>query len=108
VTDLEAHHLESVRRILRAHVPDVEARVYGSRVRGGARKYSDLDVALVADGRIDPARIERLRDAFAGSDLPFQVDVLDLLAVPERFRRAIEGTCEVLQEAEPARRRPPT
>lgn len=87
--DLEPGHLKEVQRILGQHFPGVEAWVFGSRARGTAREHSDLDLALVGEEKLDWKRIEALKDAFAESDLPFMVDVLDWNAISDSFRRAI-------------------
>lgn len=97
--DLDAKQLEIVNRILDAVVPDAEVRAFGSRVRGTAREYSDLDLALVSSDAITRDRIEALKDAFALSDLPFQVDVLDWHEISPAFRAVIEDSFEVVREA---------
>ncbi len=94
--DLEPRHLESVRRILSAHLPGVEVRAFGSRVRGTARAFSDLDLAVVADGPLPVDRLEALRDAFSASELPILVDVLDWHAVSPAFRAVIDARYEVV------------
>ena len=94
--DLEPRHLEIVRRTLSAHLPGVEVRAFGSRVRGTARAFSDLDLAIVADGPLPVARLEALRDAFSASDLPILVDVLDWHAVSPAFRAVIDARFEVI------------
>ena len=35
--------------ILRKHIPDLEVRAFGSRVKGPVKPYSDLDLAVSAD-----------------------------------------------------------
>lgn len=95
--DLDAASLDYVRRILKEHAPECEVRAFGSRVDGGARKYSDLDLALLAADRVERQKIESLKDAFAESDLPFQVDVLDWHAISDTFRKVIDRNFEVLQ-----------
>lgn len=87
--DLRPEHLATVRRILDESLPGVEVRVFGSRASGSAREHSDLDLALVAQGAVDQGLLERLRDAFSESDLPFSVDVADWNALPESLRGAI-------------------
>ena len=94
--DLAPQHLATVRRILAEHVPECEARVFGSRVSGKAKPYSDLDVALVGPARLDIARLGRLREALQESDLPIRVDVLDWYAISESFRRVIEKEFETM------------
>ncbi len=92
--DLEASHLELVKRILADHVPDCEVRAFGSRVTGRSAKFSDLDIALIGSAQIDWRKIEALKDAFAQSDLPITVDVVDANAVSEGFRKLIEERWE--------------
>ncbi len=95
--DLAPAHIDSVRRILHMHVPECEVRVFGSRVDGRSRRYSDLDLALVAREKLPAQHLESLKDAFAESELPFQVDVLDWHGISEGFRKVIEKKYEVVQ-----------
>jgi predicted nucleotidyltransferase len=95
--DLAASHLKTVLRLLAALAPECEVRAFGSRVAGNAKPYSDLDIVLVGDGRLPSARVSALREAFAESDLPIRVDVLDWHAIPESFRNIITARYAVLQ-----------
>lgn len=95
--DLAPEHLAEVRRILAAEVPDCEVRAFGSRVTGTARRFSDLDLAVVPPASLDPRRLDALRDAFAASDLPVRVDVLDWRTLSPAFRGLIEARYEVVQ-----------
>ena len=103
--DLPADQLAVVRRLLAAHVPDVEVRAFGSRVGGKPRPFSDLDLALVGERALESARLEALRDAFSESDLPIRVDVTDWHAISEPFRKVIGRNYEVLRRAVPKRDR---
>ena len=96
--DLDSEYLEQVRAILGAHLPECEVRVFGSRVTGHARKYSDLDLALIGAQEIDWRKMEALKDAFSASDLPVVVDLVDWHAIDESFRQLIEAEYEVLQK----------
>ena len=96
--DLEPEQLEIVRSILERHVPECEVRAYGSRVRGKAKKYSDLDLAIVGKEKIDRERMTSLEEAFAESDLPIRVDVLDWWRISNAFREVIEVRRVVLQK----------
>lgn len=97
--DLDAADLETVRRILRRHVPEYEVRAFGSRVTGKARRLSDLDLAIMTDRPLPWDRSAELREAFTESDLPMKVDVLDWALTGEAFRRIIEQRFEVIQAA---------
>lgn len=95
--DLPREQLAEVAEILRREVPGVEVRAYGSRVNGTARRYSDLDLALVAEEKIDRRRHEALRGAFSESNLPIMVDVVDWNGITESFRKAIGERWEAVR-----------
>src|SRR3990172_1122859 len=95
--DLKPSHLAEVKRILQEHAPGCEVRVFGSRLNGKAGKNSDLDLVLVGKGLLDWRMLESIKDAFAASDLPFMVDVLDWHALSASFREIIEKKYEVIQ-----------
>ncbi|MDD5307678.1 MAG: nucleotidyltransferase domain-containing protein [Deltaproteobacteria bacterium] len=94
--DLQTGHLAEVRRILAALVPDVEAWIFGSRVSGAAKEFSDVDIALVAEGPLDPGTLAALDLEFAESDLPMKIDVVDWARVEPAFRAVIEKNHMVL------------
>jgi len=98
VADLTAGQLRTVRALLQEHVPGVEVRAFGSRVRGNARPWSDLDLVLIGPEPIPRPVLNRLEEAFAESDLPFRVDVVDWQRIDSAFRRQIEEAFEVIQE----------
>ena len=87
--ELETRHLEAVREILRRHVPDRAVWAFGSRVTAGALATSDLDLAIEGEEPIPLASLGALREAFAESDLPFFVDVVDMAVADEAFRQRI-------------------
>ena len=97
--DLAPHHLETVKDILAAHVPDCEVRAFGSRAKWEGQDYSDLDLAVVCENASNVRAIESLKEAFKDSDLPIRVDVLDWHAIAEDFRQAITSECVVVQAA---------
>ena len=88
--------LETVRSILRKHVPAVEVRAFGSRVAWNARETSDLDLALMTDRPLTVARMADLRTAFTDAELPFRVDIVDWASTSENFRRVVEAEHVVL------------
>lgn len=97
--DLSEEQLATVRRILSATGINGEVWAYGSRVKGDARKYSDLDLVVKADRHIEQAALFGLKDAFETSDLPFRVDVLDWNRISDEFRnRILENYTVILQK----------
>lgn len=106
--DVPPDDLATVIAVLEAHVPDVEVRAFGSRVRFTARETSDLDLVLMTDRPLGPEQLEALRDAFSESSLPFRVDVIDWSDTGERWRHVIERESILLRTRPRAvRLRPP-
>ena len=87
--DIRPADLETVRRILREHVPDLEVHAFGSRVSWNARETADLDLAVMTDEPLGIDLTAELRAAFTDSDLPFRVDIVDWATVSESFRQRI-------------------
>ncbi len=97
--DIEGKYLAEIRRILNEQMPDCEVRVFGSRIEGNAGEFSDLDLVLVCDEKLDWRRIELLKDAFASSNLPMTIDVIDWNAISDEFRAIIDAKYEILQKS---------
>ena len=90
ILDLRPDHAAIVRAILREHLPaGAKAYVFGSRAVGGARRYSDLDLALAWDRPLGVALLGVVAEALSESDLPYKVDLLDLATVENSFRTRI-------------------
>lgn len=88
--DLEDRYLDQLRAILAEHVPTCQVRLFGSRAHGTARKFSDIDLAVVGAAAVPEAVMSTLRDALAESDLPYRVDVVDWQNISVEFRQVIE------------------
>jgi len=95
--DVAEYDLETIKRILAKYAADCEVRAFGSRVDWTAKDYSDLDLAIIAQGKIDRRTMALLREAFEESKLPFRVDVLDWHAISGEFRTLIANQYETIQ-----------
>lgn len=98
--DLDAKQLATVRGILQSNVPGIPAFAFGSRARGRAKRFSDLDLALAPDQAIEWRTLARLREAFEESDLSISVDVVDWSQTTPAFR-AHAGPFEPLSQLTP-------
>ncbi len=68
-----------------------KAYLFGSRANGTADTFSDVDIALRnGDGLVDGTIMSALLVNFEAAALPYKVDLVDLNAIPDEFRRAIE------------------
>ena len=88
--DLEQDAVQVITTILTTHLPTCRFRAFGSRVTGGATRFSDLDL-LIEDGNPDPQQLEAARHALSASDLPILIDLVLADDLPETLRRRIEA-----------------
>jgi type I restriction enzyme S subunit len=88
--DILPEHWQIVRRILNEHVPHHEIWAFGSRARGNAKPYSDLDLAVIADAPLSIDIRAAMAEDFTESDLPWKVDVVDWATTSDTFRKIIE------------------
>ena len=99
--DLSPSALAIVRQILSQHVPDRAVWAFGSRAKGSARRYSDLDLAIITQNPLPFEVIGAMREAFSDSDLPFRVDIIDWAATQDSFRQVVETEKIILQTGAP-------
>jgi predicted nucleotidyltransferase len=87
-------HAAIVRCVLRRYLPaGARAFVFGSRAHGGARRYSDLDLALEWKRPLGLDVIGQIAEALSESDLPYKVDIVELATVDPAFRTRIAADC---------------
>jgi predicted nucleotidyltransferase len=94
--DLESSLQEKVKQVVRQYVPGSEIRVFGSRYKGTARKFSDLDLAICGQEKIHWSKLADIREEFINSDLPIRVDVLDYQAVSDQMQKIIDQGYEIM------------
>ena len=95
--DVSPAMLGTVRTILRNHVPDYAVWAFGSRIKGTARRYSDLDLVVMTDQPLPVAVIGAMQEDFSESDLPFRVDIVDWATTQDSFRHVIESDKILIQ-----------
>lgn len=83
---LEPRHWEIIRQILSKYPYHFYA--YGSRVKGTARKLSDLDLCYYND--IPFSVVSEIREEFAQSNLPFIVELVNWKHMRPAFQKAIQ------------------
>lgn len=83
---LEERHKKIIQQILSKYPYRFYA--YGSRVKGTARKLSDLD--LCYQENIPDALTFQIEEEFKESDLPFTVDLVSWKRMKQEFRELIK------------------
>jgi type I restriction enzyme S subunit len=95
--DLRPGEWEIVRGLIERHVPGREVWAFGSRAKGSAKPFSDLDLAILGDQPLTLSTLAGLADDFSESDLTFKVDIVDWATTGERFRQVIEAERVIIQ-----------
>lgn len=90
--ELETNYLEELKDILGLVLKNNTFKVYafGSRTKGRVKRASDIDLAVDSGGQLSLKTMEKLKDYFSVSDIPYKVDVLDLSKIDDDFRECIE------------------
>lgn len=95
LTETERH---IVQNILQKILPEAHVVVFGSRVTGKLKPFSDLDLAVNNKKPLSLEQLSKLKDAFSESNLPFRVDVVDMQTVSGEFLDVIKKQCEPIQQ----------
>lgn len=90
-----------VHHILATWLPGREVRMFGSRALGTPKPYSDLDLVIMGETPTDLSTLGQLHEAFASSDLPWRVDVVDWATTTSEFRAHITTHSSPLPPAQP-------
>ena len=89
--DIRPCDLKIVQDILGRHLSsDFKVWVFGSRATWQTKVSSDLDLAIEGKEKISFEQISQLSSEFEESDLPYPVDIVDMLAIDENFRKIVE------------------
>jgi len=87
--DVSASDWKILQDLLARLSPEIQVLAHGSRVKGTARKFSDLDIILKSVKPLAESEFASLREAFQNSALPFKVDIADWAQIPESLQKNI-------------------
>ncbi len=89
--DIKAIDRNLVVALLHKHLPEkTRVWVFGSRAKGTARKYSDLDLLIDIGEKLPEQTKTELAVDFEESELPYKVDVVDWNNISDEFKEIIE------------------
>lgn len=96
---LEEQNLKLLQKILLKNVPQYEILLFGSRMHGkNLKPFSDIDIAIITDKKIDNFVYNDLKESLRESDLPYRVDVVLWNEISDDFRNIIKNNYEILQK----------
>ena len=85
--DVSKEHLLLICNILKNY-NDLDFYAFGSRVKGSAKKLSDLD--LVIKSPVDKVKLSSIREDFEESRLPYKIDLVVWDDITDSFKKNIE------------------
>lgn len=93
---LAPQDLSSLLDILERYIPKREVWAFGSRVKGKARPFSDLDLAIIESEPLDLQQRAELHYVLSESNLPIKIDIVEWARVTPSFREIIQENHIVL------------
>ncbi len=93
--DLSPAVRDSVLNILHHHLGGQRIYLVGSRARGPAKRFADIDILLMNEQPLSPEVRAHLRYDLEESDIPYKVDVMEWAGLSPSFRSRLQ------QEARP-------
>ena len=90
---LEDRHIEFIKQVLDNTIADDRAQyfIFGSRAKGTNAEYSDIDIAIKLENeKLTSDVLGKILIEFQDSTLPYQVDVIDLNAIDDKFKSMIQ------------------
>ncbi len=96
--NMNAEELKNVKDILEKYIPKYKVVVFGSRLGGKVKPFSDLDLAIMNDVPLDFSDYVDLKNAFEDSDLSIKIDVVEWANLTDAFKHIILKNYHILQE----------
>ena len=92
---LDKRHIDFIIQVLQTNIPQKEAEFYifGSRAKESYKEYSDIDIAVkIPNEKISADTLGKILIDFNDSTLPYEVDVIDLNAIDDKFKNLIQDS----------------
>ncbi|MDP7322048.1 MAG: nucleotidyltransferase domain-containing protein [Bacteriovoracaceae bacterium] len=86
--DISDHDYKILKEITKKYTPYFDFYVFGSRVQGKAKKYSDIDIAYK---KKKTKSIALLKDELEESNMAITVDLVDLDEIDSDFLELIKS-----------------
>ena len=95
--DLKPDQLNIIRQILKTTLPpNSKIWLFGSRVKGNAKPYSDIDLLIDLGRPLSLQELAVLKLAFDESNLPYKVDIADAATIGTLFKSTIQDQLVVI------------
>ena len=90
---LEKRHLDFILQVLQKNIPQAKFYIFGSRAKGNHKEYSDIDIAVkLGKETLSADVLGKILIEFSDSTLPYEVDIVDLNAIDDKFKNLIKDS----------------
>lgn len=93
--DLEQKYIEFIKETVSSMLHNYKLYIFGSRVKNRAKKYSDIDLAIDFQ-ELTPQTKSKLEATFDNSTLPYEIDIIDLNSIDDKFKNLIKDELVLL------------
>ena len=87
--DLDKKYADYIKNIIAQNLDNYKLYIFGSRVKGSKKKYSDIDIAIASNELTSQIK-SKLEFIFENSTIPYKIDIIDLNNITEKFKSLIE------------------
>jgi predicted nucleotidyltransferase len=90
--DITSDEKKIIQVILQKYLPpNTTVWAFGSRVKGNAKKFSDLDLAIDAQKPLSFSILTSISFDLSESDLPYKIDIIDWQTTSKNFQANINA-----------------
>ncbi len=94
--DLSPEVRDAVLAILHRHLGSQRIFLVGSRARGTAKRFADIDILLMNEEALSPEERAKVRYDLEESDIPYKVDLLEWAELSPSFRLRLQKEAQPL------------
>ncbi len=76
-------------KLISFYMPNAKIYLFGSRASDEERYDSDIDIAIDSGKKSDQSKIALIKLSINDLNIPFEVDIVDIYNLPEKFKTKI-------------------
>ncbi|MBM4329649.1 MAG: nucleotidyltransferase domain-containing protein [Deltaproteobacteria bacterium] len=100
MTDTEKEILDKFKRLLSQRVSIYKMILFGSRARGDADQYSDMDIAVILNEPVEEKDIDYVSDYAWEAGFEYGIVVVPVVFTREEWKNSPERSSLLVQAAE--------
>ena len=86
--DLDEQYIDFIKKVFDVYLGEYKLYLFGSRAKNRAKKYSDVDLA-VDSPKLTKEIKSQIETFFETSTIPYEVDIIDLNDITDKFKNLI-------------------